>query len=55
MRHPVLEAYLKRELRIRNEILDRLKDVHGEAAIERKQEVMEERRLILAALKRYEG
>ena len=26
MRHPVLEAYLKRELRIRNEILDRLKD-----------------------------
>lgn len=55
MKHPVLKKYLLREMRIRNEILDRLSNADREAARERKKEIMEERQLILAALKRYEG
>jgi len=54
-KHPVLRQYLERELRIRDQILERLRDESGEAAVRRKEEVMEERRLILAALERYEG
>lgn len=54
-RHPVLKQYLEKELRIRGQILSRLEDTSGEAAVQRKEEVMEERRLILAALERYEG
>lgn len=54
-RHPVLRQYLERELRIRQEILERLKDAFGEGAEQRKKEVREERQLILAALERYEG
>lgn len=54
-RHPVLRQYLERELRIRDQILERLRDESREAAVRRKEEVMEERRLILAALERYEG
>ena len=54
-RHPVLKQYLEKELRIRGQILSRLEDASGEAAVQRKEEVMEERRLILAALERYEG
>lgn len=53
--HPVLRKYLERELRIRNEILIRLKDAEGDGARGRKEEVEEERRCILAALERYEG
>lgn len=54
-RHPVLEQYLRRELRIRKEILDRLSDVSSETAGKRREEVEEERRQILAALKKYES
>lgn len=54
-KHPVLRQYLERELRIRDQILERLRDESREAAVRRKEEVMEERRLILAALERYEG
>lgn len=54
-KHPVLRQYLERELRIRDQILERLRDESREAAVRRKEEVMEERRLIFAALERYEG
>lgn len=54
-KHPVLRQYLERELRNRDQILERLRDESREAAVRRKEEVMEERRLILAALERYEG
>lgn len=54
-KHPVLRQYLERELRIRDQILERLRDESREATVRRKEEVMEERRLILAALERYEG
>ena len=53
--HPVLRQYLERELRIRKEILERLKDAPGASAGQRRQEVEEEKRKILTALKRYEG
>ena len=51
-RHPVLKLYLERELRIRNGILEKLKDA---AADDRRKEIEEERRLILTALEQYEG
>lgn len=56
-RHPVLKKYLQRELMIRDRILDRIAgaDSPGEKAGTRRNEVEEERRLILAALKRYES
>lgn len=53
--HSVLRQYLERELRIRKEILERLKDAPGASAGQRRQEVEEEKRKILTALKRYEG
>ena len=54
-RHPILKQYLERELRIRNEILIQIRDASGASAVQRKEEVREEKRLILAALERYEG
>lgn len=51
-RHPVLKLYLERELRIRNEILEKLKEA---AADNRRKEVEEERRLVLTALEQYES
>ena len=54
-KHPVLKKYLERELRIHDEILEKLKEASGETAIKRKKEVEEERQLILAALDRYES
>lgn len=51
-RHPVLKLYLERELRIRNEILEKLKEA---AADDRRKEVEEERRLVLTALEQYES
>ena len=53
--HPVLKLYLERELRLREEILKKLSDASGFSAGERRKEIEEERQLILAALKRYEG
>ena len=52
---PVLYKYLKRELRIREEISGQLKNAAGEGAKKRLDEVEEEKQLILAALQRYEG
>lgn len=54
-RHPVLGQYLERELRLREEILKKLESAPGEAAGKRIAEIEEERQLILAALKKYEG
>lgn len=54
-KNPVLFQYLMRELRIRMEILEKLKDGQGESAKIRRQQIEEERRLIETALKRYEG
>ncbi|HJB89108.1 MAG TPA: class I SAM-dependent methyltransferase [Candidatus Blautia excrementigallinarum] len=56
-RNPILKKYLQRELMIRDRILDRIAgaDMPGEKAVTRRNEVEEERRLILAALKRYES
>ena len=53
-RHPVLQLYLQRELRIREQILEKLIQA-GEGARERKAEVEEEQRLLMAALTRYES
>lgn len=54
-RHPVLKRYLMREMRIREEILARLKAAPGQAAGKRRMEVEEERQLIKAALNKYES
>lgn len=54
-KHPVLKQYLERELRIRMEILDKLKSSLGAAAQKRLTEVEEEKALIEAALNRYES
>ncbi|MDO4678036.1 MAG: class I SAM-dependent methyltransferase [Eubacteriales bacterium] len=51
-RHPVLKLYLERELRIRNRILEKLREA---AADDRRKEIEEERSLILAALEQYES
>ncbi len=56
-KHPVLKDFLERELRIRSEILGHLaagKEIGKEARM-RKNEVEEEKRQILAALKKYES
>lgn len=53
--HPVLYRYLKRELRIREEISGQLKEATGEGAKKRLDEIEEEKQLILAALYRYES
>lgn len=52
-RHPVLKEYLKRELRIREDILKKLKNVP--AAKMRADEVEEEKQVILTALNKYES
>ena len=51
--HPVLKQYLERELRIRNEILDKLKNAPN--AEKRTGEIEEEKQAVIAALKEYEG
>lgn len=53
--HPVLEQYLQRELRLREEILVRLRSAPTEPALRRMKEIEEEKQLVLAALKRYES
>nr|WP_294528611.1 class I SAM-dependent methyltransferase [uncultured Blautia sp.] len=53
-RHPVLQLYLQRELKIREKILEKLTHA-GEGTRERKAEVEEEQRLLMAALTRYES
>ena len=53
-RHPVLRQFLERELEIRETVLDNMKVVQSEAAIERRHQVEEERAQILLALKQYE-
>lgn len=56
-KHPVLKEYLRRELKIRQEILDQLTgavSLSGDAR-KRKIEVEEEKRQILAALNQYES
>ena len=45
--------YLERELRIRNEILDRLKNAPN--AEKRAGEIEEEKQAVIAALEEYEG
>ena len=52
-RHPVLKEYLERELRIRTDIVEKLKN--APAAGKRLGEIEEERQVILTALKIYEG
>lgn len=54
-RHPVLKQYLERELRLREEILDRLLQAPSETAARRMKEIQEEKQLVLAALERYES
>ncbi len=54
-KHPVLYEYLLREDRIRRDIRDRLLLSPGEGSRKRMTEIEEERRLIQAALSRYEG
>lgn len=53
--HPVLKKYLERELGIRKQILEKLKDAEGTSAQMRMKEVEEDKRLIEAALNKYEG
>lgn len=52
-KHPILKEYLERELRIRNEILDKLKNAPN--AEKRTGEIEEEKQAVIAALKEYEG
>ena len=52
-KHPILKEYLERELRIRNEILDRLKNAPN--AEKRAGEIEEEKQAVIAALEEYEG
>lgn len=54
-RHPVLKLYLERELRIRGEILNKLKEAPGDSARRRMREIEEERQLIEAALEKYDS
>ena len=53
----MLKKYLERELRIRESILENMRKAEqmGESAFGRRKEVEEERRQILAALKKYES
>ena len=52
-KHPVLKEYLDRELRIRDEILEKLKNAPNAQKLAG--EVEEERQAIIAALKEYES
>lgn len=52
-RDPVLEEYLKRELRIRDRILEKLQNAPDPG--QRLEEVREEKRMILTALEKYES
>ena len=52
-RDPVLEEYLKRELRIRDRILEKLQNAPDPG--QRLEEVREEKRVILTALEKYES
>lgn len=52
-RHPLLREYLERELRIRNEILEKLKNAPN--AEKRMGEIEEEKQAIITALEEYEG
>lgn len=54
-KNPVLKEYLKREKRIRGEILKNLSNSSGEGGMRRMKEVEEEKRLIEEALKKYES
>lgn len=54
-KNPVLKEYLKREKRIREEILKNLSNSSGEGGMRRMKEVEEEKRLIEEALKKYES
>lgn len=54
-RNPVLKKYLERELRIRNNIADKLGKTPAGTTHGRAGEIEEERQLIRAALKYYEG
>lgn len=54
-KNPVLKEYLKREKRIREEILKNLSNSSGEGGMRRMKEVEEEMRLIEEALKKYES
>ncbi len=54
-RNPVLKEYLKRELHIREEILEKLSHSPSSAAEERSIEIKEEKQLICAALRLYES
>lgn len=52
---PVLHQYLERELMLRLEILEKLKNAPASSAGDRIKEIEEERQLILAALELYES
>lgn len=52
-KHPLLREYLERELRIRNEILEKLKNAPN--AEKRMGEIEEEKQAIITALEEYEG
>lgn len=54
-KHPVLKEYLLRELRIRNEILDKLKVSEGEGAQSRILQIEEEKQIVESALSLYEN
>lgn len=54
-KHPVLKQYLERELRIRENISEQLREAEGETAQKRRNEVEEEKQQIIAALHRYES
>ena len=52
-KHPLLKEYLERELRIRNDILEKLKNAPN--AEKRMGEIEEEKQAIITALEEYEG
>lgn len=54
-RNPVLKKYLERELGIRKQILEKLREASGPSAQIRLKEVEEERQLMEAALNKYES
>lgn len=54
-KNPVLKEYLKREKRIREEILKNLSNSSGEGGLRRMKEIEEEKRLTEEALKQYES
>ena len=54
-KNPVLQQFLQRELRIRQNILTKLQKAETEETKKRRNEVEEEKQLILAALNIYES